>query len=50
MFRETSDIIQNHTEIRNYFVMNTKNYAFVLYHKDEGKWYDRTLSPINLKL
>ena len=29
--------------------MNIKTkHDFILYNKDEGKWYDRTLSPITL--
>ena len=30
--------------------MNFKDkHDFILYNKDEGKWYDRTLSPIFIK-
>ena len=42
------DQFENDIEIKNFVNMNIKDkHDFMLYNKDEGKWYSRNLEPIN---
>ena len=49
IFREVCDQFEKNIEIESFCKMNIKaKHDFILYNKDEGKWYDRTLNPITL--
>ena len=51
IYQKIGDQFENDKEMLNFFEMNIKDkHDFILYNKDEGKWYDRTLSPINLQV
>ena len=50
IYKEIGDQFENDTEMKNFFHINVKDkHDFVSYNKEEGKWYDTTLSPITLK-
>ena len=50
MYKKIGDQFENETEMKNYFYANIKDKIdFILYNKDDGKWYDKTLSPITLQ-
>ena len=51
IFREVGDQFEKDTEIESFFKMIIKTkHDFILYNKDEGKWYDKTLSLITLNI
>ena len=48
IYREIGDQFVNDKEMLNLFIMNIKDkHDFILYNKDEGKWYNRNLQVIN---
>ena len=50
IYKEINDQFENNTEMKNRFHTNIKDkHNFVLYNKEKGKWYNRTLSLINLQ-
>ena len=49
IFREVWDQFKKDTEIERFFTKSIiANNDFILYNKDEGKWYNRTLSRLHL--
>ena len=45
IYKEIGDQFENDIEMKNFFHANIKNkHDFVLYNKEEGKWYDRKLN------
>ena len=50
IYKEIGDQFENDIEIKNFVHTNIKDkHDFILYNKDIGKWYNRTLNPINLQ-
>ena len=48
IYREIGNQFKNYKEMFNLFEMNIKDkHDFILYNKDEGKWYDKKLQVIN---
>ena len=50
IYKEIDDQFENDIVMKNFFHANIKDkHDFVLYNKEKGKWYNRTLSPIFIK-
>ena len=51
IYKKIGDQFEDDIEMKNFFHINIKEkHDFVLYNKEEGKWYNRTLSLITLQL
>ena len=48
IYKEIGDQFENDTKMQTFFKMNIKEkHDFILYNKEEGKWYDKNLQVIN---